>query len=87
MQHQKLTIDVRRNIADIILNAGGRILKHFFDLIERVNDGRVVSSKLAADIRQASDWSFYGSGTWRPAAPRSGTLILERAAERLLLDG
>ena len=49
----ELAVDVRGDVADVVLNAGGAVLKQLFDLIERVNDGRVVTAELAADVRKA----------------------------------
>ena len=46
----QLVIDVRRNVADGVVQGGGAVLKRLLDLFEAMHDRRVVAVKFAADL-------------------------------------
>lgn len=52
-QKLKLTVDVRRNVADVVGERSGACGKLLLDLFERVNDGRMVTAEFLADVGQA----------------------------------
>ena len=48
----QLTVDICRNVPDVVLQTAGAGGKLLLDLFERMDNGRVVAAKFLADIGQ-----------------------------------